>query len=174
MSFYATYPKINYSVNDFDTISAVDIHSAYKIKNILKNFTGINYNPYYIKDGERPDQVATQFYGDPSLEWIILFTNEIYSIYDDWPKSNETLLKYIEKKYGSITTAKATTKYYYNSTGDIIDSVTYASLSPSQRSVKDAYDYEFDLNETKSNIKILRTEFVNIVQTQLLISNVII
>lgn len=174
MSFYITYPKINYSINDFDTISAVDIQSTYKIKNLLKNFIGINYRSYYVKDGERPDQVASQFYGDASLEWIILITNEIYSIYDDWPKSNEVLLKYIEEKYGSISVAKATTKYYYNSTGDIIDSITYTALPANQRSIKDAYDYEFDLNSAKGNIRILRPEFVNIVQNQLGISKVII
>ena len=33
---------------------------------------------------ERPDILAHQFYGTSKLAWVILITNEIHDLYEDW------------------------------------------------------------------------------------------
>ena len=58
------------------------------------------YDSYDIKDGDRPDIVAEKFFGDSKLAWIILVTNEIHDIYEDWCLSERELAKVIERKYG--------------------------------------------------------------------------
>lgn len=59
------------------------------------------FNHYQIKEGERPDQIAEKVYGDPELDWVILITNNITNVNDEWPLDNETFYNYLIDKYGS-------------------------------------------------------------------------
>lgn len=80
-----------------------------KIKNIWKRpklredvanaVTAFEY--YQIKDGERPDQIAEKYYGDPELDWVILITNNILNFNNDWPLDNNSFYNYLIEKYGS-------------------------------------------------------------------------
>ena len=59
------------------------------------------FESYYVPDGLRPDLLAEQLYGDPELDWIILISNNIVDIYDEWPKDSNTLNEYIKDTYGN-------------------------------------------------------------------------
>lgn len=167
MSIFNLYQKVDYSVNNTDTIKGVDIHSVHIVKQSLKDFRGISYRPYVVKNGERPDQVSYQFYNTPDYDWIILLVNDMYSVYDDWPKGDEALLSYMVEKYGSLQTTQSTIKYYYNASGDIIDFTTYTSLAPEQRTSETIYEYETRLNTNKSKIKVVRADLIGTIQTAL-------
>jgi len=54
-----------------------------------------------IKEGDRPDTIAAELYDDPELDWVILITNNIINIRDQWPLSNNDLHSYMLDKYGS-------------------------------------------------------------------------
>ena len=54
-----------------------------------------------IKENERPDTIASSIYDDPELDWVILITNNIINIRDQWPLSNNDLHAYMLDKYGS-------------------------------------------------------------------------
>ncbi len=54
-----------------------------------------------IKEGDRPDTIADKLYGDPELDWVILITNNIINIRDQWPLSNNDLQSFMLNKYGS-------------------------------------------------------------------------
>ena len=54
-----------------------------------------------IKDGERPDIVASKVYDDPELDYVVLITNNITDIRSEWPLSNRDLYTYMLDKYGS-------------------------------------------------------------------------
>jgi len=54
-----------------------------------------------IKEGDRPDTLADKLYGDPELDYVILITNNIINIRDQWPLSNADLYTYMLDKYGS-------------------------------------------------------------------------
>ena len=155
MSIFSLYPKVNYSINDYDKLRVIDITTSLKIKNFFKEYVGISYTPYIVQDGERPDNVSQRFYKDPSYDWIILLTNDKYNIYDDWPKDQETFKRYIIEKYGSISTASSQVKYYYDADKDIIDLTTYNSLPPLQRSLESAFEYEQRKNLNKGILKIV-------------------
>ena len=40
-----------------------------------------SFEEYVIPEGDRPDNVAQQFYGDSELDWIILISNNIIDTY---------------------------------------------------------------------------------------------
>lgn len=56
---------------------------------------------YQIQDGETPEFVAHKFYNDSDLYWIILLTNNIINIKEEWPLSTQELSESIIEKYGS-------------------------------------------------------------------------
>ena len=167
MSIFTLYPKIAYKVNEYDYLRSIDITQSAKIKNILRDYRGISYNPYTVKDGERPDYIAYKFYGDSNLDWVILLSNEIYNIYEEWPRNNADLEQYLIEKYGSIATTLSTVKYYYNASKDIIDETTYNALSVSQRSSETIYEYELRANNNKSKIKLIRSGIIGAIQSEL-------
>jgi hypothetical protein len=56
---------------------------------------------YFITEDERPDQIADKIYGDPELDWVILITNNIINIEDQWPLNLDNFNRYMLRKYGS-------------------------------------------------------------------------
>ena len=167
MSIFTLYPKIAYKVNEYDYLRSIDITQSTKIKSFLKDYRGISYNPYTVKDGERPDYIAYKFYGDSNLDWVILLSNEIYNIYDEWPRNSTDFEQYLIEKYGSIATTLSTVQYYYNSAKDIIDVTTYNALSVTQRSSETIYEYELRANNNKSKIKLIRSGIIGAIQSEL-------
>ena len=73
---------------------------------------------YQIEEGERPDMLAEKLYEDPELDWVILVTNNITSIRDQWPLSNNELNNYMLEKYGS---QEALFEVHHYETKQIID-----------------------------------------------------
>lgn len=171
MNLFTYYPKVNYSVNNFDKIRAIDINAAIKIRDYIKNFRGISYSPYVIQDGDRPDNVSYKVYGDPNYDWLILLTNDMFSIYDDWPKSSVEFESYIISKYGSVSVASSTIKYYYNASKDIIDLETYNALPTTQRNSESVLAWEQRLNTQKRVIKVPTQSSIGRIQSELSVLN---
>jgi hypothetical protein len=59
------------------------------------------FEKYSIVGDERPDNVANKFYGDSTLDWIVLLSNNILNIQSEWPISNNIFDKVLLEKYGS-------------------------------------------------------------------------
>ena len=59
------------------------------------------FNYYYIEDQQRPDVLAQELYGDSELDWVILTSNNITNVRDQWPLSHNDLYAYMLEKYGS-------------------------------------------------------------------------
>ena len=51
-----------------------------------------------VQGDERPDQVAYNFYNDSGLDWVILTTNNIIHVRDEWPMGNQDFLTYLTMK----------------------------------------------------------------------------
>jgi len=156
MSIFTNYPKVRYKIDDHNYLKAIDITVVSRIKNYLKEFRGISYTPYVIGDGETPDYISYKLYGSPEYDWIILLTNNMYSIYDDWPKDSEEFRNYIIGKYGSLEYAMQNLKYYYDASGNIIDVIEWTQLSTSKRRSETIYEWELRKNTNKSKIKVMQ------------------
>lgn len=171
MNLFTYYPKVNYSINEFDKIRAIDLNAAIKIRDYIKNFRGISYSPHVIKEGERPDSVSYRIYGDPHYDWLILLTNNMFSIYDDWPKDSQEFERYIIAKYGSISNASSTIKYYYDADKNIIDLTTYNTLSSANRSSESVIAWEQRVNTQKQIIRVPTQSSIGRIQSELSVLN---
>ena len=167
MSIFAYYPKIAYKIDDYNYLKAIDINVVSKLKDYITQYRSIGYTPYVVQDGESPDYISYKFYGNPGYDWIIMLTNNVHSMYDDWPKNSETFRQYLTEKYGSLQTALSTTKYYYDSSRNIIDVLEYTNLATNNRSLETVYEYELELNTNKSIIKLLNKNAINSVESGL-------
>jgi hypothetical protein len=137
------------------------------------------YDFRVIKEGERPDIIANKVYDDPELDWVILVTNNITNIRDQWPLSNDNLHNYMIEKYGSEAALSDVHHYetielrdQFNRTvlepGLEVDAdftFTYTPLNGTQQTISAAgpvsnYTYETLENEAKRVIRILKPEFL--------------
>jgi len=100
-------------VPDFEYVSRTAENKAISdyisVKNLFKRgklrediFGNLNFfTKYSIIGDERPDNVAYKFYGDESLDWIILLSNNILNIQSEWPIPQSSFDKVLLEKYGS-------------------------------------------------------------------------
>ena len=128
-----------------------------------------------VGDGERPEDLATQYYGNPFYNWTILVMNDITDYYAQWPKSTVQLQEFINAKYdnGQATKHHVTTEVKDANenvivpAGKIVPSnfqVVYYNGSTTVTatpvvSVTNA-QYEFDLNAKKQTIQIVKPDLI--------------
>jgi hypothetical protein len=116
-----------------------------------------HYQKYLVRDGDRPDTLADQFYGDAELHWIILYANgsKFQHPFYDWPMTHHDFSKFINKKYG-VDNIYAT-HHHEDTNGYEVDS-TAAGATPVTN-----YIYEETKNDAKRTIRIMQKEFVPLV-----------
>ena len=59
-----------------------------------------------VRDGERPEDIATRLYRNPFYNWTILVINDITDVYAQWPKSVQQLQDFINQKYDNAQATK--------------------------------------------------------------------
>jgi hypothetical protein len=114
-NFFDKFPLVRYTVdkkllNEYNAVTNV----LFRI-GLIKDVMETNVNAYYyyiIRDGDRPEVLAEKIYGNAEAHWIILYANNIYDPYYDWPMDDRTFEKYIIKKYGSLEWAKTNYHHY--------------------------------------------------------------
>lgn len=70
------------------------------IERVLQNAS--NFDLYTIEDGDTPDTIAYDYYGDATLHWVLLLSNNITNYYTQWPKTRNAFEKYLLGKYRSV------------------------------------------------------------------------
>lgn len=99
-------------IPDFDYVSRLPnakISDYLPVKNLFKRgklrediFGSLQYfTKYKIIGDERPDNVAYKIYGDETLDWVILLSNNILNIQTEWPLPQSTFDKILLERYGS-------------------------------------------------------------------------
>lgn len=149
MPYFDQFPKTYYTFDNVNATLITNFMARVAISDDLKNNVML-YDQYTIIDGETPEIVADQVYGDPQLHWIILLTNEIVDPRYDWCLSQDHLLYLCQNKYTNIYGIH----HYEDSKGYIVDSNFPGAVSISN------YDYEDQLNEQKRIIKIMNQNLV--------------
>ena len=69
------------------------------------------FEKYSVKGDDRPDNVAFEIYGDANLDWVVLLSNNIVNIQNEWPLGQQAFETYILDKYG--TSAKLDEIHHY-------------------------------------------------------------
>lgn len=114
-NFFDKFPLVRFTV-DRKLLSERDtVRNILFRVGIIKEVMEQNVDAYYyydIRDSDRPETLAERVYGDAEAHWIILYANNIYDPYYDWPMDDRTFQKYIIKKYGSVEWAKTNYHHY--------------------------------------------------------------
>ena len=97
--FFRHIPNIQYDfLSDGKFYPAKDLFRKVSTWSFLQEgITGYSY--YRITEGERPDVVASKLYGDATLYWLFFLVNENLQDFNDWPKSDQLFLKFMDRKY---------------------------------------------------------------------------
>ena len=106
MGYFRQLPNIqtlNRTKNDVSIDETVIIKNLFrraKIRDdIIDVVTAFEY--YQVTENETPNQVAQKIYGNPELDWVILLTNNIINIQNEWPIDSNSFNNYLFDKYGS-------------------------------------------------------------------------
>jgi hypothetical protein len=97
-----------------------DISNYIEVKNLFKRgklrpdiFGNLNFfTKYKIIGDERPDNVAYKIYGDETLDWVVLLSNNILNIQTEWPLPQTSFDQVLLEKYGSYETLYSGIHHY--------------------------------------------------------------
>ena len=142
------------------------------------------FTKYTVMGDDRPDTVATKLYDDPTLDWVVLLSNNIVSIQSEWPLGQAAFNTYVTEKYGDETTLYSGIHHYESrevkaNDGTIIipsgarvsvgQSVSFFDEDSSQQIIRTDvampvtnYMFEEKINDEKRNIFILKPIYLNI------------
>ena len=183
MAYFRYYPKIAYDIRGIENDKRDDL-----VTNILarvlvkchgwKDVDGSShealiaiceFEKHIIVDGENPEILAHQFYGDSELHWIILYANgaSMLNPYYDWPMTNYDLNKFVDTKYGSLYrnsphiwpygSASTGAAHYEDADGYEVD-----STAPNATVITN-FKYEEVKNDAKRVIRIIHPRYVDLV-----------
>ena len=103
-SYFRQLPDLDYPSLANDRQSSYDYLQVKNIfkrgvlnEDILNNY--LNFEKYSIEGDERPDSVSEKFYKNPRYDWLILLANNIISVRDEWPMSENDFYTYVNEKY---------------------------------------------------------------------------
>ena len=183
-NYFRNLPRVGYDINGTGKdsfVSVTNIMKRVKFKpSVLEDIS--NYYPYFVKEGERPDIIANDQYGNIGYAYLILLVNDIYDPNFDWPLNSQVFEKFIINKYGSVTTAISGIKHYFQiiraevpRTGTseripevkfAVDETTYDALDISDRTTLSNYDHEVELNDAKREIRLINPDFIQDIDYQ--------
>ena len=170
-------------ISDYITVKNL-FKRAFLREDIYQNLTF--FTKYSIKGNDRPDNVAAEIYQDSSLDWLVLLTNNIINIPNEWPLSQNDFNRYLLDKYDNDYNTIYNGIHHYE-TIEVEDSnetiIIPAGLEVSQDFTTTYYDYfiggltnannitrpitnyeyEENLENKKREIYILKIEYLSVV-----------
>ena len=169
-----------------DYIPVKNLFKKGKLREDIIEQTAI-FTKYKVRGNDRPDNVAQELYGDPNLDWVVLASNNILNVYDEWPMTQVNFENYLLDKYGTFTEINAIHHYetteVKNKSGAVVVaaglevdsnfSVTYFDASVEGYDTKypvtsvTNYDYEVKIQDDKRNIFTLKPRYLNIAKDDL-------
>jgi hypothetical protein len=188
MSYFDLFPDLllpSFTDNRNSSYDYVRVKNLFKRAKIRDDFfqNAVVFDKYAILGNDRPDNVAQRLYNNSELDWIILISNNIINVREEWPMSQTDFNNYLMDKYGSELLQEIhhyETKEVRDSEGNLLLQAgltvdanfqfkyskfgTYKVLSGSNivTSVSN-YDYEVLKNDEKRTIYVLRQNYLQTV-----------
>ena len=101
MSYFRKFPLMAYRLKDKGEFKLMpQIIKRVKLRAGIKNGLFL-FDKYDVIEGERPEDIAFKYYGDPKLHWVILMTNNVTDRYYEWPMTQPQFEEFLADKYGS-------------------------------------------------------------------------
>lgn len=188
-SYFRQVPDLQYvnrtpdsqSISDYTTVK--NLFKRGKIReDIIDNLQF--FTKYKIVGNERPDNVAYKSYGDETLDWVILLSNNILNVQTEWPLTQSGFDTYLIDKYGSYDNLNSTRHYetieIKNSNGITLipaglivpsnfSTTYYDDVLGRQISLTNIttpitnYQYEQKIEDDKRNIFVLKSKYLNVI-----------
>ena len=185
MNYFQTLPKL--LVKDKQSIQvATNLLARVNIISSLIEDPLIYYS-YDIQDSDTPEIIAHKYYGSVNRFWMVLFANQILDPQWDWPMNNLVFDSFINSKYTiqELSQTHHFEKIITNTTipeglvssetitiseddyNDLFESSkTYSTVTGNvniriSKNAVDNYTYEYNLNESKRNIKLLNKSYAD-------------
>ena len=188
--YFRKLPNLNYPSllktreSNTDFVQTKNLFRRVKVReDLFANF--MQFDKYKIVGDERPDNVAQKVYDNDDLDWVILLSNNIVDLNNEWPLTQFQLNEFLNEKYSP---QELVSIHHYETlelrdnknqlilpAGIVVDeNFNLEYLSGGQikstnslvdgRPVKAVtfYDYENDLNDKKRNINVLKPELLGI------------
>lgn len=165
MSLYNYFSK--FGAISYNDALVSNIITSVRIKDIVLNNDTAFY-PYVIKEGDRPDTIANDYYEDSRYAWVVLLSNKIIDPYYEWPLTTNNFQRFIIKKYGSITNAQSKIAFYRNNwyTDDSV--ITVSAYNALPVSLKKYWSAISNFNGTTVNYE--RKKDDSVVETNQIVS----
>lgn len=165
--YFSKIGTIKYAPNEIISKDVTNILVSIQAKyRLVQDVT--QYYFYTIKEGETPEWIAFEKYGDAELHWLIFVMNNIIDPYFDWPMTQRKFEDFIASTYG--LRANDIHHMINLNTGKRLDPVDQEAVIR-YRASHGEYplfinpitnrDHEFALNEERRQIKILMKPYVN-------------
>ena len=191
-SYFSEVPNFEYvsrlpdsKISDYITVKNF-FKRGFLREDIFQNLTF--FTKYQIQGNDRPDNVAFQVYNDSTLDWLVLISNNIVNIQNEWPISNIDFDELMLEKYGSYDTLFNGIHHY--ETIEVKDARDVKILNAGLKVESDYsitvfderanqmktvtptipvtnYQYEQKVNEDKRNIYLLQPRYVQVVRDDL-------
>ena len=160
-NFFKPFRKdLVYPLDKVNRALITDIFArAHPVRNIVQANI---LEPYFVQNGETPDEVSYRIYGNVKYYWTILLVNNIVNIYTEWPMSDDVLYDYAVDKYGENNLREP--HHYIDHETNLIVDYDEALIASGDIEPVTNYEYESGLNSEKSQINLLKatalTDFI--------------
>jgi len=106
MAYFTNFPKVSlpsFADNRRSSLDFVNSTNLFKRGKIREEIIGsiAAFERFSINGDDRPDNVAFRVYGDSSLDWVVLISNNILNVRDEWPMNQYDFKRYIDNKYST-------------------------------------------------------------------------
>lgn len=188
MAYFDFFPDLllpSFSDKRRSSKDLVRVKNLFKRAKLRDDFfeNAVAFNSYIIQGDDRPDNVADKFYGDEFLDWVVLISNNILNVREEWPMSQRDFSVYLNNKYDQDQLSSIhhyETKRVVDQDGfallqegntvppDFVLNWSYAGMNNSLSGSNvmtsiTTIDYEISKNDKKREINLIRPEYIKVV-----------
>ena len=182
MAYFDQHPNLilpSFSPSRNSSRDSYITKNLFKRGKIREDFfqNAVSFEKYLVVGDDRPDNVAEEIYGDSELDWVVLISNNILNVRDEWPMSQYDFQRYLDNKYDSVQLSQI---HHYETTeirdpddklllqsGLTVDADFTFSYSHGQTIYNvnkvtsvSYFQHEVNKNEAKRSIYLVRPEYV--------------
>jgi len=104
MNYFDLFPDVelpSFSDKRSSHKDFVKVKNLFKRGKIREDLFGsvVAFSKYTILGDDRPDNVADKIYDNQNFDWVVLLSNNIINVRDEWPMSQFDFQRYLENKY---------------------------------------------------------------------------
>tara|TARA_B100000927_G_scaffold45058_1_gene32374 strand:+ start:635 stop:1300 length:666 start_codon:yes stop_codon:yes gene_type:complete len=188
MAYFDFFPDLilpSFSDNRKSSKDTIRVKNLFKRAKLRDDFfeNAVVFNTYMIEGDDRPDNVAFKFYGSEFLDWVVLISNNIINVREEWPMPQRDFNVYLNNKYSQdqlLSIHHYETKQVLDEDGNSL--LSQGNVVPANYEFKWSYDgrnnalsgsdimtsisnleFEIAKNDQKRSINLIRPNYLNVV-----------